>query len=299
MYKYWGFGLQITSEIEFPELLPYSFKHTDISITIGEMPVINVDTAFDIGRISYQVNERELIFSVLDVASYYVADGKQIVISPHTGHREDRVIRLFVLGAAIAGVLQQRRQVPLHTSAVVIDDQLTLIAGQSGAGKSTTLAGLKQRQYRVFSDDITVLKEQPDDDRISGLASYPMIKLWENSMQTLHLDDRSFRVMPGFEKYGLFFHNAFDTRPYPVNRIILLDTLQAEGICHKQLYGSEAFSAVVQHVYKASLFRRPAMRALCFDVISKMVRNATVHQVSRPAICEPDNLLKVVTSILK
>ncbi|PSL34703.1 phosphoenolpyruvate carboxykinase (ATP) [Chitinophaga ginsengisoli] len=297
MHKYWGFGLHIISGMEFPELLPFEFKHADVSITLGEVPDINVDIAFDIGHISYQLNDHELVFSVQDVASYYVADGNRIIVHPHPANTEERAVRLFVLGAAIAGILQQRRQVPLHTSAVVVNDRLTLIAGQSGAGKSTTLAGLKQRQYRIFSDDITVLKELPDDDRISGVASYPMIKLWEHSLQTLQLNDRSFPVMPGFEKYGFFFHGAFDTRQYPIERIILLETGETDTIRHKQLRGSVAFAGVVQHVYKASFFRQPAMRALCFDVISKMVKCAEVYQVTRPAQCAPDSLLDVVTSI--
>lgn len=297
MYKYWGFGLHIASEVEFPELLPFAFKHTDVSIAIGEMPAITASMEFCIGRISYQMNDQELIFSVQDVASYYVAAGNRIVIQPYPDV-EDRVVRLFVLGAAVAGILQQRRQVPLHTAAVVVNDRLTLIAGQSGAGKSTTLTGLKKRGYRIFSDDITVLKELPEDDHISGIASYPMIKLWENSLQTLQLDDRSFPVVPGYEKYGLFFHGAFDTQHYPVDRIILLEAQETDVIHHKQLLGSEAFAGAVQHIYKASFFRQPAMRALCFDVISKMVKCSEVHQVSRPTLCEPDTLLDVVTSIL-
>jgi hypothetical protein len=298
MYKYWGFGLHITSEIEFPELLPFAFKHTDISITIGKIPTIDASTAFSIGRISYQMNDRELIFSVEDVTTYYIVDGNKIIIQPYPDNVEDRVVRLFVLGAAMAGVLQQRKQIPLHTAAVVVNDRLTLIAGQSGAGKSTTLAGLKKREYRIFSDDITVLKELPDDDHISGIASYPMIKLWENSLQTLQLDDRSFPVVPGYEKYGLFFHGAFDTRHYPVERIILLEARQTDVIHHQQLQGGEAFAAVMQHIYKASFFRQPVMRARCFDVISKLVNCSEVHQVSRPVSCEPDTLLDVVTSIL-
>ncbi|MCF6405286.1 hypothetical protein L3C95_20445 [Chitinophaga filiformis] len=297
MYKYWGFGLHITSGIEFPELLPSDFTHTDVSISLGDIPAIEADTAFDIGRISYRVNHHELVFSVQDVATYYAADGNRIIIRPYPGNVEDRVIRLFLLGAAIAGILQQRRQVPLHTSAVIVNDSLTLIAGQSGAGKSTTLAGLKKRQYRIFSDDITVLKEVPGSDCICGVASYPMMKLWEHSLQTLALEDRSFPVVPGYEKYGFFFHGVFDTQPYPVERIILLEARQTDEIRHKQIYGSEAFAGVVQHIYKASLFRQPAMRALCFDVISRMLKRATVHQVSRPVLCEPDALLDVITSI--
>lgn len=298
MHKYWGFGLLISSGIEFPELMPASSPHTDVTITIDVIPQIDTTTTFSTGRITYYMNDRELIFTVGDLASYYVADGNKVIICPLTTEVEDRFLRMFVLAGAMAGILQQRKQLPLHAAGIVVENGLTLISGHSGAGKSTTLAGLQERGYRIFTDDVTVLRQLPDDDRVRGIASYPMLKLWEQSLQTLQWNDRSFPVMPGMEKYGIFFHQHFDTQHYPVRKIILLSAGEVDKIQHETLSGSKAFTHIVQHIYKEVLFRQPATRALCFDTISAMIRHTETHLIKRPSVCDPEHLLNTVTALL-
>lgn len=298
MYKYWGFGLLISSTIEFPELLPATSPHSDVTITTGVVPAIQAAASVCTGRITYDINDSELVFTVGDVAAYYVAHGDRIVIAPLADEVEGRVIRMFVLAGAMAGILQQRKQVPLHAAGIVNDGALTLISGRSGAGKSTTLAGLQEKQYQIFTDDITVLKHWPDDDLVRGTAAYPMLKLWEQSLQTLQLHDRSFPVMPGMEKYGIFFHRQFDTQHYPISKIILLATADIDEIRHDQLNGSVAFTQVIQHIYKPVLFRQPDVRAVCFNMISAMTRQAVTHLVTRPLHSDPAALLTVVTSLL-
>ncbi|QHS58127.1 phosphoenolpyruvate carboxykinase (ATP) [Chitinophaga agri] len=299
MHKYWGFGLLISSTVEFPELMPATSPHTDVTIAIGMVPVIHASATFCTGRITYDiVNDAALLFTVDGIATYYVADGNRIIISPLADDVEPRVLRMFVLAGAMAGILQQRKKIPLHAAGIVTDGGLTLITGHSGAGKSTTLAGLQEKKYPIFTDDITVLHHCADDDRVRGTAAYPMLKLWEQSMQTLQLHDRSFPVMPGMEKYGVFFHQDFDTQHYPIRRIILLATADIDEIRHVQLNGSMAFTQVIQHIYKPVLFRQPAVRAVCFHMISAMTRQAVTHCVTRPLQSDPAELLTVVKSLL-
>ena len=38
MHHYWGFGLHIKSEIEFPELLTDDFDVADVQICLGKVP---------------------------------------------------------------------------------------------------------------------------------------------------------------------------------------------------------------------------------------------------------------------
>lgn len=298
MYNYWGFGLYISSALEFPELLPATSVVPDVTILIGDIPAISINTTCATAHVTYHLNEDEMVFSVNDIATYYVAKGKKIIISPCTGNVDSRLIRLFVLSAAMTGILLQRKQLPLHAAAVVVNGNLTLISGESGAGKSTSLTGLEVRGYRLFSDDITVLRQFPGDAHISGIASYPMIKLWEHTMQTLQLQDRSFPVMPGMEKYALFFHDTFDTQHYPVSNIILLEKGTQEDMRIQELHGSNAFTAVVKHVFKPMLWRQPADRATCFHIISKMVQDITVYTITRPVHCEADRLVNTIISLL-
>jgi hypothetical protein len=297
-YKYWGFGFNIISEIPFPELLADStFEQAQVNILMGRMPDTPDGFSFSTGLISYTMNDRELLFTVQGIGRYYVSGGDTIIIQPDNDEVETRLLRLFVLNAGMAGILQQRHLIPMHTGSILIDGQLTLIAGRSGAGKSTTLAGLMNKQYRIFSDDIVVLANR-DNSPAHGIASYPMIKLWEQSMQALEYEDRSFPIMPGMEKYGLFFHDDFDLNQYPINKIILLEISDNNQFSTEQLSGGKAFEAVVAHIYKPSFFNTPQMRMLKFRAITQLLQNAVVYQIARPAGCAPDDLLSHVTALI-
>jgi energy-coupling factor transporter ATP-binding protein EcfA2 len=301
MFNYRGFGLHIASEIPFPELYPAPFsEQPDVTICSGEISNIPEGYSFSTGRITYVMNDREMLFTVKDIATYYISGGNTVVISTDNAGIEKRVLRLFVLTGAIAAVLQQRRTIPMHAAAIIKNGKLIFISGHSGAGKSTTLAGLMSKKYPVFSDDVTVLAKG-ENTLVHGIASYPMIKLWEQSMQALDyaaFSDRTFPVMPGMEKYGVFFHEHFDTNQYPVAKIILLKLSGNYQFTTERLTGGNAFAAVVQHIYKPSFFNTPDMRMLKFSMITLLLQHTEVYQIARPAGCVPDELLSRVTTLI-
>jgi len=292
MFYYQGFGLCIASYIDFPELFPVAAcEKADVIVQIGKIPSIPQGDSFCTGRITHYVNDKEIMFTVKDIASYHISGGNMIVVHPENDHVESRTLRLFVLAGAMAAILQQRNIIPMHAAAVIKDGALTLISGRSGAGKSTTLAGLMAQKYRVFSDDITVLTGNGN-----ATASYPMIKLWEQSMQSLNLSNRTFPVMPGMEKYGVFFHEHFDTRDYPVAKIILLKV--EEHFAVKRLTGGKAFAEIVQHIYKPSFFNTPEMCVLKFRTLTQLLQKTEVYEVARPESCSPTELLSRVTALI-
>src|ERR1700733_4396296 len=134
MYKYWGFGLHIASEIEFPELLPADFSEADVSILIGKAPdmlegEVVKKRAFSI------TGKDEYLLGIKNICRYYVSHGNRIIAEPAPGI-DERSIRLFLLGTAMGALLYQRGYIPLHASAIIKDGRLMLFAGNSGAGKS-------------------------------------------------------------------------------------------------------------------------------------------------------------------
>lgn len=302
MYKYLGFGLHIFSEIEFPELF-VSISDTDIAdltIKIGDVPASRDGKTLKDNDVPYIINEEELIFSVKDIATYYAAYGREIIIDLHPNNQEMRSVRLFLLATAIVAILLQRGLLPLHASAIIEDGELVLICGRSGAGKSTTLTGLRKQGYKIFSDDITVLQKYPDTNIVTGAASYPMIKLWEDSLLTLdhQYQDMSFPVRPGINKYGIFFHNEFNNNQYPVKKILLLDIGENHEVQSKALTGTQAFEAISNQIYRPVLLYSQSLRALSFQVISQLLQHVDIYHISRPRDCKSEKLLSVISTLV-
>ncbi len=293
MYQYWGFGLHISSEIEFPELLPYEFSSPDVVFRYGKTPKTIEGKVILKNGSSYIIADRELLFTVDDVARYYASGGDTVTIEPCESVLEMRTIRLYILATVMAGILTQRSLLPFHASAIIRDEALILITGDSQAGKSTSLAGLLKKGHTIFSDDILVLKKG-EDNRITANASYPMIKLWDDTLDKLDHDpfrDRSFRVRHDLDKFGFFFHGDFNTSHYPLKKIFILKKEDIPSVRIKTLSGFNAFEALRKQVYRPFLLQSDALFSFRFSVLTELSKTCTVYEISRPLVCNPEELI--------
>jgi hypothetical protein len=284
MHKYWGFGLNIVSEIEFPELLPSDFTEADVTVTLGKMPE-KLEGEIVVKRAFSCLTKDEYLLAVKNVCKYYVGYGNKIVAEPAPGI-DDLSIRLFLLGTVMAAVLYQRGDIPLHASAIEKDGRLILFAGNSGAGKSTLLACLATRGYNVFTDDVCVMQHStPENKQILGTASYPMIKLWEDAISKLDNDifTRDFKVRPQLPKYGQFFYDTFNPQTLPVDKIFILSPQNtADEIRINKLDGVDAFRQLEKQAYKYTLISSTKLRVLHFSLLSQLANNVEVFEVIRP-----------------
>jgi len=291
-YQYWGFGLKISSDLEFPELLPYSFDGPDVEYILGKVPDSITGTTISAQGFSYIINDRELLLTVHDVARYYTNGGYQIVIEPFEPIHDSRSVRLYVLATVMAAVLLHRNRLPIHASAIRQNEGLVLITGDSRAGKSTALAGLHRKGYTVFSDDIVVLQKEACG--VSVAASYPMIKLWNDTLEKMNdaqFEDRSFRIQQNIDKYGFFFHDHFDRNRYPINKVFILKIRNITDLTHRSLDGKDAFKALVRQVYRPMLLQSNDLLRLCFLLVAEIVKNSSVFELNRPIECEAHQLV--------
>lgn len=296
MHHYWGFGLRIASEIEFPELLSAPQSDADVAVMLGETPQEIEGSRSSSFNFSYIVNNSECLFTVKGTARYYACNGSCITIQVLNKKEEERTIRLYVLATVMAAILIQRNRLPLHTSAILHNDRLTLFAGSSGAGKSTLLAELMKAGRRVFSDDVVVLSSTPNN-KVEATASYPMIKLWDDAIAKLnhpYFESRSFKVRHDLDKYGFFFHSTFNTNSYPIAQIIVIGLSTDNEIALRELQGSEAFLATSRQVYRPTLLQSKEQRLLCFNIISNLVQSARIFEITRPVVCDPLFFLEFV-----
>jgi hypothetical protein len=282
MHQYWGFGLNIESEIAFPELLPSTFNNADLTIRIGDTPAeLNGDNVVQKLRLS--VSPSEYLLDIFNIAKYYASNGNQIIIQRYDDADESSV-RLFMLSNAIAAILHQRNSIPFHASGIFTSAGLVLFTGSSGSGKSTTVYGLMQRGYKLFTDDVCVLHYNKATGLIEATPSYPMMKLWENTLEIIPADgiERSYRVRPKLPKYGVFNHHLFNTASLPVLNIYVLDSYNFSAVhtC-KQLNKIESFNVLQGNTYRRLQVDLMQLHSLHFHLISQLANQATVFQVNR------------------
>lgn len=281
MYHYWGYGLHIASEMEFPELLPFEFETPDVTIRIGKTPETLIGNNV-VHRVGVSISPNEYLLKTLNIANYYAANGNEIIIEP-LPDGDEKSVRLFALSNAFAAILYQCNLIPLHASGIVHNDAVILFCGASGAGKSTLVTALQQKGYKVFTDDVCVLQPQPDGS-ITAVSSYPMIKLWEDSFEKTGLikisNDK--KIRPELPKYAKFYHNAFDTTPKKIKQIFIIEKSNAvTDIVLQQLTALQAFAEIQKNVYRLLQLNAMQKRNAHFTTIGNLAKTISVYKSQR------------------
>jgi hypothetical protein len=284
MFNYWGFGLHITSEIEFPEFLPATFEEADLTIRIGTVPE-KLTGENVVHKIRVSMSPTEYLQKVLHVAKYYVANGNNIRIEPEEG-ADEKSIRLFLLSNGMAAALHQRNLIPLHASAVFYEDGVVLFCGHSGVGKSTVVTALQKKGYKVFSDDVCVLKPADHDpNAIMAIPSYPMMKLWIDSFNKtgIEMATEEQRIRPHLAKYARFYHDEYEIAPRPIKRVFMLDSASLEqDVEIKKMASIESFNALQRNTYRHVQMNAMKKRDFHFSTVSKLTAAVPLYRISRP-----------------
>lgn len=221
LYYYTIFGLNISSELELNMLnLITKPASIDVTIVFGTTPK-QLNEPLD-RRVQYEAKEGEfLMWFTFSTVRFYVQQGKRITIE--TGGSEDwDFIKVFLLAPVTGALLHQRRVIPLHAGGVVVDNEVILLAGQSGAGKSTTTAAFKEQGYQLMADDIAVIHYNEEKIPIVE-PGVPFVKLWKESFDVLEKEvPLTGRIRENIEKY---FVPIKDLAPkaLPIKRIYILE----------------------------------------------------------------------------
>ena len=284
LFTYTGFGLQIASEIESPELMPSEKNQPDIYIRKGSISK-NLFPGDDVSRPFILFEEKEFLLNLPGIAKYRSIAGKEIIIDPYPGS-DLGTVRLFLLSITMAALLTQRQKILLHASAIIQNEKLILFIGDSGAGKSSIAAELSKRGYTLFTDDVCVLESGPEqNDQIFAFASYPMMKLWEDTIQALNNSqfDRSYKIRPALPKFGQFFHEQFVTKAYPIQKIFVLNPVDdgPVGFGLRKLHGMEAFEKLSQNTYRRQFIRKSPLQAIHLKSMGFLISNTDIAEITR------------------
>ena len=188
----------------------------------------------------------------------------------------------FLLGGVLAFVVRLRGLLPLHASAIVIDDHAVLFAGAPGAGKSSTAAAFAVLGLPVLSDDVVTLAVT--GDVVTAYPAYPRVSVWSDSAHGL-FEGRSFpqhsavyaKHRVDLLDYGYRFHES----PAPARAIFIIQDRSAPGepSATRTLTPRAALMSLVRHTYGNYLLDS-SMRAREFDLLGRIAQTVDVRELA-------------------
>lgn len=279
-FKYWAYGLKISSEIEFPELYPlYDDDSFDLTIVRCDMRVLKeiIDNTLPY---TFQSIQDRFLIHIKSVAYFEISNGSNIIIYPYQNAIVSD-IRVYCLSNAFAAVLHQRKMLPLHAGAVIREDKLSLIAGNTGAGKSTLLFHLMQSGWKIFSDDVVVLSKINSSQELHANSSYPMMKLWKHQVKVMGLENQQ-QVRTGVDKFPFLFHEGFEVHPRKIDSIIFLKVISDTTTCNiRKLKGVENIGLLFNKIYRNEYVDK-VERISYLPQLSLLAANVPCYEITRP-----------------
>ena len=218
----WGtaFGLRVRADWPLPELPAVEPGAAELEFVQRAVPDALPD-AVERG-IRYDAAPGRLLLRVDEVARFLAVEGRRIEVQPVPGV-EASDVRAFLLTVPLGAVLQQRGDLVLHGSAVLVEGEAVVFLGRSGMGKSTLAGALARRGFPVLSDDLSVLRPGPDG-RFWVQPGIPHLKLWRDSLEALAIDETGLaRVRPSIEKRLFPLGERFCRAAKPLRRVFVLN----------------------------------------------------------------------------
>ncbi len=242
MFSYRAYGLTVASEFELPEAIPAE-SQADVRVRRGPLSA-SIPAGFDDGCFAATPTEAYLYWS--DVGTIAVRDGCEVIVDP-LPDADERVIRLVILGAALAVVLHQRGFAVLHAGVVGLNGGAVAFVGGSGWGKSTMVAAMHDRGAKLVTDDIAAIEMLGTEAPVVH-PGFPQIKLFPDSISRFGGDPEAMPILdPAADKRGRRLEDAFVQDVLPLKRIYVLARRDEDEIV--DLAPSEALVELVRHTF--------------------------------------------------
>jgi hypothetical protein len=278
MNKYLVGGIVLETEIDFPELVSSDSSQVDVVVRYGEVPEELEDTKQH--KMLFSSNDKdEVLFKMPDVARFLIKGTSEVIIDIDDAERRadaHKYILTFVLGI----LSFKKKFYPLHGGGIVYNGEAYLFSGKSGAGKSTTMAGLQQRGFPSVGDDIANMFIK--DGKAYVHPCFPRFKLWEQSLKILDNKNKGeYLLRSDMDKYLVPVDN-FHTTPVPVKRIYLLEENLVGETSFTTVTGKEKLMKLKANSYKPWMVDAFGLTKTHFGLMMQISPSVEFIEFSRP-----------------
>lgn len=299
-YSHSLFGLNIQANCPIPGLRDSATdKSTDLQIWFGDLPAW-----FDNARTAEKADKFISFFRIdstpfweLWQAShngcwylrYYNGiefaidrSGTQVWVNGYQDANTDEMFS-YLVSLVMGIVLRLRNVVSLHAGAISIGDHAIALVGDSGMGKSTTVAAFAREGYTVASDEIVTLDHRNNEFYVH--PAYPRIRLSDNSLAMLNMtvDTIDSQDLSPQKKYLDLPDNGF---PFATSEKVLSAIYILRARSSRQtkplfepVQAKEGLLDLIRNSYPGHLLDR-SMRQHELNILSKVVAQIPIRSVT-------------------
>ena len=274
VHSYAAYGVRIDSYLPLQPLI----AATDGDATVRVRPAVLDALPFE-PRPGFQTHiaPGEIWIRHSHVGAFVAREGREILVHALPGV-EERVVRSYIVKAALAAVLLQQGKLILHSSGVAIAGGAAAFVGASGMGKSTTSAALHARGHRLLADDLLGVDVRAATGPMA-LPAFPQVLLLPESAAAVGRDpDTLARSSPHSDKFSVDAPHGFSPEPVPLRRVYALADAERDEIAPLGVHDSVA--TLIAHTFGLFAFRQGSQPAHFF-LCAELVRRVPVRRLAR------------------
>lgn len=245
MYCYTLYGLVVASDLPFPQLVKCEeTAQYDVRIEKTEISE-KIQKAWPEKKYEFGRDDSWLSNTTCQIQ---VFEGKLITYAL-TGNGNADWLQTYILGYGMSMLALQRNMLPIHCSVVADERGAILIAGESGAGKSTATTAFLKAGYTLMADDMAWA------DGTMVYPAFPYQKLCRDVVEREGYDlEELIYIDEQKDKFLARYRGEFGTEARPMKGFILLHLTNENEVTVRELTGFDRF-----HTYVGNLFLRKLM----------------------------------------
>ncbi|MBI2566921.1 MAG: hypothetical protein HYV63_07825 [Candidatus Schekmanbacteria bacterium] len=186
---YTAFGLCFAFPFRSPVLQDACGQSVDVWVRLAPLEPLLAARALQAHRlqdgVQVQVGRDGTTLWRTGYGRFLAANGCEIVIDAEAGS-DPGTLHRFLLYSCMPAIMAQRGCLVLHANAARTASGAVVVAGESGAGKSTWLATAVRSGARLIADDVSVIRSD-DNGELVVLPAYPQYRLCADAAERMHL----------------------------------------------------------------------------------------------------------------
>lgn len=256
---------------------PFPSFLADVSVKIAAVPA-GLDLVNAEG-VLWRAARGRFLFEVPEVARYLVENGSSVTIEPAAGGDEEAIFR-FLRMTPTAALLFQRGVLALHAAAVSNGAGAVLLAGDSGAGKSSLAAALALRGWSLLSDDLAAVGLNPAGEPVVR-PTFPDLALWPDSLNKLGIDSAGLPRLDA-NRLSLSVPQRFSKDSLPLRAVYFLSVHNKEDLRRGEPAGAERFRAMGKRLYNSRIADALLDKGAYMRIAAAIAQRCRIIRLTRP-----------------